>query len=785
MGVSNFDVIQANQYLGLPAGGGGASGEGTEESTGQTFYVCNSTTTQEDGVTGDDSNDGLSPLTPLATIGRAHTLATAARGDRAHVMPNHAETLTAVLTISKAGFNIIGHGQGTSRPQITVNYVGDGISVTGANVEIAGLYFNESTAAATANINVAAANCRIHDCRFDLGATDLECITWASGAGLEVYQNEFVTTANGPDAGVEIEAANDGGKFYGNIFNGGSATNAWDAAAINSVEAHTNAYIDSNVFQYGTAHITATSVSTTIGSNNIYSLGVSSPAAPHGYYTDLGTTIRDGLSPDAPTTLNDALVTKATAGDTVLVLAGSTSSPTTSQAMSVAGVKLIGLGERRNRPAITPNGTVDIIDVTGANCTIENLVFLAATAVVTADINVGAADVKIKNCEFLAGASNTNAVITIPDAGDRAIIEGNEFLVTANGPTIGISIESASTDGVKILKNEFNGGSTTNQWDTAAINSSVAHTNCTIDDNMFLYGTSLVVATSVSTYVGNGNKYGIGAVPNAATPITLWTDNGTTVRDGLSPTTPTTVANAFTKTRTGVGDTVLALPGTYTITAAIAISNAAVRFGPAVDNGTFNVTITTASDVDLITLTGGNCEIWGLRFLGNAAMVTTPSMIDADTGDFNHIHDCFFDSASVAALDGINIASTATDFTVKGNYFTGGVATVGYIVDLGARTKVLGNYFNQIAADSYAINNDGLATGGAMYVGNYILGDGGANAAMCLFDSTAPVQFLCAANLFAGTTSATPFGQDAEWTTMFVENYVADNSGGVKIDPVV
>ena len=439
----------------------------------------------------------------------------------------------------------------------------------------------------------------------------------------------------------------------------------------------------------------------------------------------------------------------------------------------------------RNRPTITGNGVIDVINISAANCEINNIRFDTALAAVTADINIGAADCVIRNCEFVAGASNTNAVITVPDAGDRSVIEGNEFLVSANGPTIAISIESASTDGVRILGNLFNGGSTTNQWDTAAINSSVAHTNCIIEGNTFLYGTAMVVATSVSTTVRN-NIYGVGCSANAATPKTIYVDNGTTIRDGLSPETPTTLADAVdTLARTGIGDTILCLPGTYTLAATVTLDTAATVIKPYIDNGTFNVTFTTSADVDLVTCTAANTEISGIRFLGNAAQVTTPVLVSYATGDFNRIHDCFFDCANVASLQAITVASGSTDNSIARNRFTGQVTAVAQILDNGARTQVTDNTFSLLNTAPQAYTNVGGGTNDhQVFTRNILIGDGGARATMIVPLSASAEEFAITQNWFFGTSSATPFGQNANWATQCIENYVASGAGGVLVDPV-
>ncbi len=493
-----------------------------------------------------------------------------------------------------------------------------------------------------------------------------------------------------------------------------------------------------------------------------------------------------GKSPLQPFATIDYAIGQCLAGrgDKIIVLQGHSDTVTAAITMDVAGVTIEGRGQGANRAQVScATASIDMLTITAANCVVRNLLFNESTADVSAMVNVAAADALIEDCQFDLGATDEECITWA--SGSRLTVKGNLFNVTANGPDRAIEIESTN-DGLVCVKNVFNGGSTTNAWDDSAIHSAQAHTNALIDDNVFMYGIALVVATSVSTSVGNRNQYLMGAPANAGAPMTIYADNGSTVRDGKSMATPTTVANAISKCRSGAGDTVLLLPGTYTQSAAYALNVVAMRFGPAIDNGAFNVTFTTASDVDLITLTGASVEVWGIRFVGNAAQTTTPALIDLDTGDFCHIHDCYFDAVSVASLVSIDVAATATDTKISRNYFVAQAATVGSIVDLGARTLVLDNICNQVAADGYFINNDGMAVGGSIYARNYLLGDGGSNAAMCLFDTTAPVAFLATGNIFGGTTSNTPFTQDSEYTSHFVNNYAAGNtvSGGFLIDPV-
>ncbi len=494
---------------------------------------------------------------------------------------------------------------------------------------------------------------------------------------------------------------------------------------------------------------------------------------------------QDALAPLA--TIDYAIgLCAAGRGDKIIVLPGHAETVTAAITLDVAGVSIEGRGFGASKPTIScATASIDILTITAADCKVEGLLFAAVTGAVDACVNIAASRAVVKGNEFLCGASNTNPIVTIADAGDHCLIEDNEFRITANGPAIGISIEAAGCDRGVIRGNLFNGGSITNQWDTAAINSSVAHTNYIIEKNKFLYGVAMVVASSISTLVRE-NVYGVNATPTAETPIVLYVDSGSTVRDGLDVATPTTLANALSKARTGIGDKIRMLPGTYTLAATATVSAAAISIGPYLDNGTANVIVTTAGDFDLFTVTGANVEIFGIRFLGNAAQTTTPMLVSLATGDFCNIHDCHFDCASVAALIAINAATGSTNHKIMNNYFEGGVASVGYVTCVGAKPYIKYNEFDCTAADAAAIDWTGITTLGAVFAHNHIQGDAGSNAAMLLLDTSAPAQFAVYNNIFTGTTSATPFGQDSEYTTMFVNNYGPGNTvaGGTLIDPV-
>ena len=141
--------------------------------TGNVFFV--------DSVTGTNgAGYGRQPEKPFATIAYAVAAATspvtANNGDVVFVMPSHAEVLTAAagIVFGVAGTNLIGLGNGSDRPTITMGTdAGVDIDIEAANVRIKGIDFYFAIADIVAAIDIDAHDFTIEDCNF-----------YAEGAGL-------------------------------------------------------------------------------------------------------------------------------------------------------------------------------------------------------------------------------------------------------------------------------------------------------------------------------------------------------------------------------------------------------------------------------------------------------------------------------------------------------------------------------------------------------------------------------------------------------------------------
>jgi hypothetical protein len=116
-----------------------------------------------DSVTGNDSNDGLSKESPLATITAALALCTASKGDVIVLFPTHAETIAVAggITVSKIGVSIIGLGNGSNRPTLTFSAVGSTFAVTAAAVTISNIRVTSSVDEMVKMFHVTAAYCTL------------------------------------------------------------------------------------------------------------------------------------------------------------------------------------------------------------------------------------------------------------------------------------------------------------------------------------------------------------------------------------------------------------------------------------------------------------------------------------------------------------------------------------------------------------------------------------------------------------------------------------------------
>lgn len=145
---------------------------------GEIFFVDSGAS-----LKGDSAGKGKDPTAPFATIDYAVGQCTSDRGDAIFVLPGHAETLAADITVDKSDLRIIGLGQGQNKPALTFGAAAREINVTADDVTIRNLRL-VSGANNLVNFVDADAN--------DLVLEDLDMVT-SSGAEAYCFVN-FATT---------------------------------------------------------------------------------------------------------------------------------------------------------------------------------------------------------------------------------------------------------------------------------------------------------------------------------------------------------------------------------------------------------------------------------------------------------------------------------------------------------------------------------------------------------------------------------------------------------------
>lgn len=173
-------------------------------------------------------------------------------------------------------------------------------------------------------------------------------------------------------------------------------------------------------------------------------------------HTNKGDSVGKGQTPDAPFATIDYAIGNCTAsqGDLIIVLPGHVETVTAAAgvALDVAGVTILGVGTGRNRPQINFTTAVGAsFDISAANCHVENLFLTCNIDDQTAMMNITAADVTIRNCEFqIADATYDGEIgILASDAADRFLIEDCRFHQTAN-TAVAAAISCGACDNSRI-----------------------------------------------------------------------------------------------------------------------------------------------------------------------------------------------------------------------------------------------------------------------------------------------------------------------------------------------
>jgi len=164
---------------------------------GEIFWVNNSGVLPVGGVGGSDGNKGTYRQ-PFGTIDYAIGRCTASRGDILAVMPGHSETISAAagIVMDVAGVAVVGIGSGTLKPTITFDTAATAdLNVTAANCSFSNIRFVSGIANLAAPLDINDDHCSFDRCEFMASAAatgmNIAIITDANATGLSVTHCTF------------------------------------------------------------------------------------------------------------------------------------------------------------------------------------------------------------------------------------------------------------------------------------------------------------------------------------------------------------------------------------------------------------------------------------------------------------------------------------------------------------------------------------------------------------------------------------------------------------------
>lgn len=277
---------------------------------GAIFFVDSGNTNASDAA-----GYGTNPDRPFATLDYAVGNCTASQGDVIYLLPGHAETVIAAggLDLDVAGISIIGLGNGTLQPTITITTdAAADIDVDAANITIENVHFVAGVADIVAAIDVNATDFTLRKCRFSDSAAGLNALIWvqdaaAAGSDRITIEDCKVTALDASNTHfVNFAGTGDGHLIRNNIIIGDFGT-----VCIGGAGVITNcAILDNRIYNVAATaeaaiHVADTATGMVMGNwaggtaAQAQGIGAKACALAENYYGDLGSDVSAILEPIA------------------------------------------------------------------------------------------------------------------------------------------------------------------------------------------------------------------------------------------------------------------------------------------------------------------------------------------------------------------------------------------------------------------------------------------------------------------------------------------------------
>lgn len=214
-----------------------------------------------------------------------------------------------------------------------------------------------------------------------------------------------------------------------------------------------------------------------------------------------GNNANAGTDPELPVQTLAQAVTNSSASGLIVIGEGSTESPSVSQSIALAGLRIVGCGAGSTRPRYTCTGAVSMWDVTAAGVRIQNIYFPASTAAATNRVALTGINGEVRDCYFECGASDTNRAVRVHTGAHGTRVSSCTFIATASRPAIGLEVSAAVTD-TSVVDTTFDGGSV--GWTDYAFKVSAAATRINIENVSLLNRSDFGATVTGTTYQAFG-----------------------------------------------------------------------------------------------------------------------------------------------------------------------------------------------------------------------------------------------------------------------------------------
>lgn len=203
----------------------------------------------------------------------------------------------------------------------------------------------------------------------------------------------------------------------------------------------------------------------------------------------------------------------ANRGDVIMVMPGHAETVAAAAGIvaDVAGVALVGLGVGSLKPTISLSATASDVDVTAANVSFTNFRFVSTIANQVHAVQVTGANCTIDNCEFMASAAATATLTSIISTATASGLHVTNNTINMESSIAGIAVTDVAASGIENLADNavITGNNILGNFSVAAIYGQTTATEGVMinDNNIYNVSTSAAAGAVSLVAASSGTCY--------------------------------------------------------------------------------------------------------------------------------------------------------------------------------------------------------------------------------------------------------------------------------------